>query len=256
VPVEVGGAYRVRARTDHLVAMSPWSPSSALIVPPFASAAAYMDQLSTDFSSRTLTDAERQVLTFVLGADWGPGNAAIQASQFERWAPQIDPVIRLFSAYFLRKPDPSGLNYWLNKRRSGTKLDSISSTFAGSNEFKTRYGTLSNNAFVKLVYQNVLGRNGDAGGINYWTNQLDLKRKSRGQVMTGFSESNENLRRRYADVITIDLYFGMLHRIPTADELAQWTPVVAADLDGDAIPGREALVKHLLTSQEYLDRVS
>ena len=50
-------------------------------------------------------------------------------------------MIRLFSAYFGRKPDPSGLNYWLTKRRSGTKLDAISSSFAASNEFKTKYGT-------------------------------------------------------------------------------------------------------------------
>lgn len=256
VPVEVGSAYRVRARTDHVVAKSPWSGSSALIVPPFASAAAFMNQLSTDFSGRAIRDDERQILTFVLGDDYGPADAAFQASRFERWAPQIDPVIRLFSAYFLRKPDPSGLNYWLTKRRSGTKLDSISSTFAGSNEFKTRYGTLSNNAFVQLVYQNVLGRPGDAGGINYWTNQLNLKKKSRGQVMTGFSESNENLRRRYGDYVTIDLVYGMLRRIPTDDELATWSPQVAADYGTVSNAGVDALALHLLTSQEYLDRVS
>ena len=255
IAVEIGKVYRFRVQAK-VPGWTPWSASSALAVPPFASASAYINQLATDFSGQAPTDWERQVITFVLGDDYGAGHAVVEASQFERWAPQIEPVIRLFSAYFLRKPDPSGLNYWLNKRRAGTKLDSISSTFAASNEFKTRYGTLSNRAFVELVYRNVLGRSGDAGGINYWTNQLDLKRKSRGQVMTGFSESSENLRRRYGDDWTINLFYGMVRRIPTNGELALWSPQIVADLQVEGSPGVEALAQHLFTSQEYLDRVS
>jgi hypothetical protein len=255
VPVEVGNAYRVRARTlggD----LSPWSPSSVLIVASFASADLFMKQLGTDFTSRTLTDDERQVLTFLVGADYGPAYAALAASQFEPWGPKIDPVIRLFTAYFQRKPDPGGLNYWLGKRRSGTTLDKVSATFAASSEFKTRYGTLSNNAFVQLVYRNVLGRAGDAGGISYWTKQLDARKKGRGQVMTGFSESSENLRRRYGQYVTVDLYFGLLRRVPTNDELARWEPVVAADLADPEGTGALDLARHLITSPEYLDRVS
>jgi hypothetical protein len=257
LPVAPGEAYRVRARTTHLAETSPWSPSSVLIVPPFASADLFMSRLSTDFSSRTLTDDERQTLTFVLGDDYGPAYAAALARQFDPWAPKIDPVIRLFYAYFGRKPDPSGLNYWLTRRRSGVTLDKISSTFAASSEFKTKYGTLSNNAFVKLVYQNVLGRSGDAGGISYWTKQLDAKKKDRGQVMTGFSESSEHLRRRVGEYVTIDFFFGMLRRVPTTAEMAEWVPVVAAaagaDDDGQGILD---LAQHLLTSPEYLARVS
>ena len=48
---------------------------------------------------------------------------------------------------------------------------------AGSSEFKTKYGSLSNRAFVELVYKNVLGRTGDGTGITYWTNQLNTRKK-------------------------------------------------------------------------------
>ncbi|WP_421122032.1 DUF4214 domain-containing protein [Aquihabitans daechungensis] len=256
VPVEVGSAYRVRARTDHVIAQSPWSPSSALIVPPFASSAAFLSRLGQDFTGGTLSDDERQILTFVLGDDYGPSHAAVEASYFEDWAPKLDPVTRLFLAYFLRKPDPSGLNYWLGKRRAGLTLDRISSNFAASSEFQRRYGALTNNQFVKLVYQNVLSRSGDASGIAYWTKQLDTRKRDRGQVMTGFSESSEHLRRRFGEYTTIDLFFGMLRRIPTNAEMAEWVPVLAADLQDDTGAGTEALARELFTSAEYLDRVS
>ncbi|HWJ99044.1 MAG TPA: hypothetical protein VNQ33_12855 [Acidimicrobiales bacterium] len=74
--------------------------------------------------------------------------------------------------------------------------------------------------------------------------------------MTGFSESSENRRRRYGDDVTIDLFFGMLRRIPTAAELTEWAPLVAADLQSKDGTGVEALAQHLFTSQEYLARVS
>ncbi|HWJ62026.1 MAG TPA: DUF4214 domain-containing protein [Acidimicrobiales bacterium] len=249
IAVSPGAAYRFRVQA-RAPGWSPWSLSSVVVVPPFPTLTAFENRLGTDFAGRALTDDERQIMTFLITDGYGPENAVLQAASSPEWRPMLDPVTRLFYAYFGRKPDPSGLNYWLTKRRSGTKLDTISSTFAGSNEFKTKYGNLSNNAFVRLVYQNVLGRAGDAGGISFWTKQLDLKKKSRGQVMTGFSESNEHLRRRLGEYTTIDLFFGMLRRIPTADELAQWVPVAVDD------EGVTALAKHLVTSQEYADRVS
>ena len=52
------------------------------------------------------------------------------------------------------------------------------------------YGALSNRAFVELVYNNVLGRQGDGGGVAHWEGQLNGGR-DRGSVMVGFSESAE-----------------------------------------------------------------
>ncbi len=56
------------------------------------------------------------------------------------------PVARLYWAYFGRIPDASGLTYWTAKHRSGTSTASISNGFAGSSEFRSTYGSLSNMA--------------------------------------------------------------------------------------------------------------
>ncbi len=96
-------------------------------------------------------------------------------------------VARLYEAYFLREADKAGLAYWTGL---GTRIESISESFAGSNEFKARYGTLSDQAFVELVYRNVMDREPDAPGLSFWVDKL-YGGTSRGQVMLNFSESVE-----------------------------------------------------------------
>ncbi|MCB0962726.1 MAG: DUF4214 domain-containing protein, partial [Acidimicrobiales bacterium] len=115
-------------------------------------------------------------------------------------------------------------------------------------EFTARYGALTNRQFVEQIYRNVLGREGEASGIAYWTRQLDLRRKPRGQVMLNFSESSEYIRQTAGQVEVINLYTAMLRRIPTTDEVALWGPIVVAS-------GRAPLIEHLLGSDAYDSRI-
>ncbi len=100
------------------------------------------------------------------------------------------PVRRLYLAFFLRDSDSSGLNYWVQQYRGGRSLADIADFFAGSDEFRTRYGSLSDRDFVRQVYLNVLGRPPDSNGYGYWTGRL-RSGTTRGQMMVGFSESPE-----------------------------------------------------------------
>lgn len=100
------------------------------------------------------------------------------------------PVARLYTAVFNRLPDPSGLAYWLKKRRAGSTLNTIAANMTASSEFKNTYGTLSNGSFVDLVYQNVLKRGPDPSGRAYWVKRLNGGFK-RSAMMVQFSESNE-----------------------------------------------------------------
>jgi hypothetical protein len=102
-------------------------------------------------------------------------------------------ITRLYRAFFLRQPDGAGLQYWSGQARSGVPLQAIAAAFAASAEFEGRYGSLSNTAFVQLVYDNVLGRTADAGGLAYWTGLL-ASGADRGSVMIGFSESPEFIK--------------------------------------------------------------
>ncbi len=137
-------------------------------------------------------------------------------------------VARLYLAYFLRAPDEAGYEYWVGARRAGQSLASISAEFVASNEFRQRYGSLSNRQFVHLIYGNVLQRGADAEGLNHWTQALD-RGVSRGDVMVGFSESAEFRARTAAQIATIEsngpigrLYLAYFLRRADEEGLEYW----------------------------------
>ncbi len=104
-------------------------------------------------------------------------------------------VYRLYRAYFLRDPEPAGWDYWSNTLASGRmSLIQISEFFSRSDEFKKRYGSLSDAEFIDLVYRNVLGRSPDGSGRSHWVGRLSAG-ETRGMVMVGFSESDEFQRK-------------------------------------------------------------
>ncbi len=178
-------------------------------IPPFPSTSSFASIQFVDFAGRSPTSSELTSWTTALTAGTtSPASRVVAVAQGSYWKPRVEPVTRLFYAYFQRPPDTGGLGYWSGKVRAGTKLDAVSSAFAASSEFKTTYGSLTNQGFVNLVYQNVLGRPGDSSGIAYWTGQLDQGSKSRGQVMTGFSESNEFKTKKAGEVAVISITFG------------------------------------------------
>ncbi|MBK5223347.1 MAG: DUF4214 domain-containing protein [Acidimicrobiia bacterium] len=100
-------------------------------------------------------------------------------------------IDRLYLAFFLREPDAGGLAYWHDQAANGTTLSAVSSYFAASPEFTVRYGHLADDAFVDLVYANVMGREPDASGRAHWVGVLRDRRLSRGGVMLAFSDSAE-----------------------------------------------------------------
>lgn len=100
---------------------------------------------------------------------------------------------RVYQAAFNRTPDNAGLKYWINAMDSGASLQQIAAGFLTSAEFKSLYGSNPTAAdFVNKLYQNVLHRAGEQGGVNYWNNELNSGHQSMAQVLAGFSESAEN----------------------------------------------------------------
>jgi hypothetical protein len=157
------------------------------------------------------------------------------------------PVTRLFFAFFLRIPDFGGLNFWVGQLKAGVPLATISEEFAQSVEFQNRYGSLNNSEFVTLVYNNVLGRAPDPGGLAFWTSQLD-NGATRGQVMLAFSESTEFRNSIANEVFVTQIYVGMLRRSPDLGGFNFWVGA----LDGGA-PGLN-LITAFFVSAEYHNR--
>ena len=100
-----------------------------------------------------------------LAMTWAPTASAAGGTDFESYAirPELTrdhaDVFRLYWAFFDREPDVSGASYWAGRFDQCASLLDITWSFSNSTEFQTRYGDLGNEAYVDLVYTNVLNRN-------------------------------------------------------------------------------------------------
>lgn len=99
-------------------------------------------------------------------------------------------IARLYQATLNRRPEEAGLRDWRAEMAAGKSLADLVPGFTNSAEFTALYGATSNQAFVTLLYNNVLGRAPDAAGFAGWVAQLDAG-GSRTDVVLGFSESLE-----------------------------------------------------------------
>jgi hypothetical protein len=105
-------------------------------------------------------------------------------------------IYRLYVTVLGRQPDIGGIGFWTQAVETiPMSMDKITNDFMVSKEFITRYGdpaTMSNNAFVNLLYANVLSRTPDADGLNFYLDYLAKNPGARAQIVLGFSNSPEN----------------------------------------------------------------
>ena len=218
---------------------------------PFGSWAALVTRITLDLTGTPPTTAD---LTFWMGAlDDGTKTKGDLVDALRTGADNtgnVDPVARLYRAFLGRTPDAGGLQFWVGRRRSGDwTLVRTADQFAASSEFIRKYGALTNRQYVTRIYTDVLGRPADQGGVDYWTRQLDLKRRSRGSVMVGFSESSEYRRKQVENTeVAVNTIF-LLGRAPTASQVADWVTRQQAGTPQSVLAGE------LLDSQAYANHI-
>lgn len=102
-------------------------------------------------------------------------------------------VSRLYQTAFNRAPDAAGLQYWTAQLAAGTQtVSQLVQSFANSAEFKAGLGAMSVSSEVTALYQNALGRTGDAPGTAYWTQVANTGGASgAANLLRGFSDSVE-----------------------------------------------------------------
>ena len=99
---------------------------------------------------------------------------------------------RLYRAAFNRESDLDGLGYWIKALDSGLSLQTVSSGFVNSAEFKGLYGaSATNSTILTAFYNNVLHRDPDQAGFDFWLGALE-KGLTVTQMLIEFSESSEN----------------------------------------------------------------
>lgn len=102
-------------------------------------------------------------------------------------------LYRLYTAMFNRGPDQGGIGFWIGVIDSGVSLTSVASGFVNSAEFNALYGAnASNTTFLTALYNNVLHRTPDGGGLQFWEASM-ASGATRADVLVGFSDSAENI---------------------------------------------------------------
>lgn len=206
----------------------------------------------------------KQMLRDVTGEAWSDKEVTTQldalttATSRTQWIKQLfdsekvnasrEAISRLYSASFLRRPDFAGLMHWIVRHDSDLSLRDMADMFVASDEFQTRYGSLSNADFVNLVYQNVMSRFPESEGMDYWQGRLDSGDVSRGGMMIEFSESEENLlKTQYRNKVVV--MFNLMHRrSPTEAEYTTWFDALSTGTD-DSL-----LIEAIVNSNEYQAR--
>lgn len=104
-------------------------------------------------------------------------------------------AFRLYQAAFDRKPDVQGLSFWTKWLDDG-KTDpwTMAARFIDSGEFEALYGsrTPENRDFVTRIYQNVLDRQPEPEGFDFWLTRLSNNAFTQAEVLARFSDSDEN----------------------------------------------------------------
>ncbi len=81
-------------------------------------------------------------------------------------------LLRLYRAFFDREPDIGGAKYWIDINKQHN-LDEIAGWMSDGQEFFNNYNGTTNREFLERVYQNILGREYDQGGFDYWLAYLE-----------------------------------------------------------------------------------
>lgn len=110
-------------------------------------------------------------------------------------------IYRTYQAAFDRTPDHSGLGYWIDRADNGASAVRMAEEFAWSDEFQRVYGVTTTDqyltgndieAVVSQFYQNVLGREPDLEGLDFYTAMIESREGSVGRALAEIADSQEN----------------------------------------------------------------
>ncbi|MBY6122611.1 DUF4214 domain-containing protein [Mameliella alba] len=188
----------------------------------------------------------RDLVTGAGGADdlsGGPGGDVLQGGGAGLYHTEISAqVYRLYLAVFGRQPDVGGHQVWVQRLTLGQMgLDGVAGAFIAAPEFAATYGETTDEAFLTLLYANVLHRAPDASGLASWLAALEGG-MTRARVVLLFAESPEHQAAtataqaaydRARDVTSwaddvFRLYHAIFDRDPDPGGFEGWTGALAA----------------------------
>ena len=153
------------------------------------------DRRDGEDGTDTLTEFE--FLDFAQGSFFDTGNGSLTLFDLEQFADfatltpeDFRTFVEIYIAYFDRAPDAVGLFFWGSVLAKGARtVEQIADAFFSQPETQTTYPDLSDNtAFASSVYQNVLGRDFDQAGLDFWVDLLDREVITQGRFILDILE--------------------------------------------------------------------
>lgn len=231
-------------------------PRVAIAVPeepdltPFDAVADAVTQQFTDIAGRAPSPEEQQAWEVGIYTGTRTVEQLVLELQVVDLRDQAAQITRIYLGLFGRGPSAADLDYWLGEMEDGRSINSIASYFARSAEFVELYGNTTDEQFVELVYENVLGRAASADDLEYWTGELD-RGVPRYRMFLLFSEAPEYRNATAATLKVIDLSLSMLGTAPTGSQLTEITEALAT---GELT--LTDLITQILHSEAYAARVN
>ncbi|HYI61035.1 MAG TPA: DUF4214 domain-containing protein [Acidimicrobiales bacterium] len=220
------GTYRQEFEHGVLTATSPYP--------------AFVKAVYQDFADRAPTQAELDFIVAGLSTG-GAGRAGVVQGRAQ--APEyVETVVeRLYVDTLGRPGDPAGTAYWVQQIRSGRRTVAQAATFFyASDEYYRGLGGGTDRTWVADLYRKLLGREGSAADLDYWTARTASRGRS--SVASSFYQSTESRRTRVHR-----LYQDLLGRRADSAGLAYWA-------DRIRTLGDLSLAVNLASSDEYFSR--
>ncbi len=176
--------------------------------------ATYVGASYSLFLGREASDDELKTWTTRLASGGSRADLTSGLANSDEWAGVM--IEDLYQTVLGRGSDREGRAFWLDRMADGMRFEEVAVNFYGAPEYFDRVGG-TNDAFVRSLYEGILGRSSDAEGLTYWTGRLDEASATPGGVATGFYQSIESRTDRVTS-----LYQRILGRDPEPGGLAYW----------------------------------
>lgn len=128
----------------------------------------------------------------------------------------LDQIQNLYIAFYGRPAEPAGREYWADQlEAAGGDLSAIINAFAASAEYDDQYGSLTNEELVNALYQQILDRDAEQAGLDYYVGELEAGNITKGEVAlailngaTGDDATTMANRKAVADAFTAAVAAG------------------------------------------------
>lgn len=169
----------------------------------------------------------------------GATNLEVSAGIWESTEHRAIQVDSYYNQFFGRSADPEGRQFWIDEMLAGATEEDTMAAFMTTQEYLESNAT--NEEFVRAVYQDVLNRDADTGGLIFWTEALATGQMTREQVAAGLIDTDE----RHQSLVD-SYYETYLDRVADPDGAAFWANQLNQNLMDDA-----DVVEALLATAEY-----